>query len=123
MQKQQAANTNQLNGPAKWCYHVLLLLLLAAFSTASYAASVADGDKKLAAQHNSDSAFIVNLPSSAFEVQTEEPELDKAINALPPVFENPPVIATQDAKKRHSQNTTMGLVPGSGTTGSPLTIL
>lgn len=114
MQKQQAANTNQLNGPAKWCYHVLLFLLLAAFSTASYAASVADGDKKLAAQHNSDSAFIVNLPSSAFEVQTEEPELDKAINALPPVFENPPVIATQDAKKSTPKTLPWGWYPVRG---------
>lgn len=100
MQKQQAANTDQLKGPSKWCYHVLLCLLLAAFSTASYAASIPDSDKKLATQHNSDSTFVVNLSSSVFEVQTEEPELDKAIDALPPVSESASVIESQDSKKR-----------------------
>lgn len=114
MQKQQAANTDQLNRPTKWCYHLLLCLLLVAFSSASYAASVSNGDKNLAAQHNSDSSFVINLSSSVMEVQTEEPELDKALNALPPVAENASVIESQDAKKRHPKVLPWGWHPVRG---------
>lgn len=102
MQK-YTASTTELNGLPKWGYQVLLCILLVAFSTASYAASDDNYEKNLTVQQSPDSVFIVDLSSSTFEVQAEEPEFDKAIDASSRVFQStlslPPLLRSTDKPK------------------------
>jgi len=87
MQK-YAVPTTELNWLQKGCYQVLLCLLLVAFSTSSYAASAEGVEKHLTAQQSTDSVFVIELSSSVFEIQAEEPDLDKAIAASSRVFQS-----------------------------------
>ncbi|AGM36818.1 hypothetical protein V6D52_05170 [Idiomarina loihiensis] len=98
MQK-YSATTTELNGLQQWSYRVLLCLLLIVFSTASYAASGEISEKQLTAQQNSNAVFIVDLSSPISEIQAEDPEFDKAIDASSRVFQNVLALAPLSQEK------------------------
>lgn len=87
MQK-YAVHKAEVNWLQKGCYQLLLCLLLVAFSTSSYAAPAENTEKQLTAPQNPDSIFVIDSSSSVSEIQAEESEFDKAVDASSRVFQS-----------------------------------